>query len=191
MSSRVVTLDDALKAPPAKVVNLGAWPRGLSAKHREQLEAGSGISAEVAAERQYSTTNDKALLKKLGIAPPEHGDTLLIPLHDVHGKVVADIGRHDEPRLDLTKLARTVSPRSSSTRIRIVSRCGSTFRLDVGQRSATPISRWRSPKVRRKATRACRTLSRTGSASLRCSASHVGGVKTRTGSQRRWKTGTR
>lgn len=78
------------------------WPSELSPAHRKQLEA-SGITAEVAVERGYFTVtaHDKARLRKLGFEPfqiPKSGDTLVLPIRDVHGNVAGHYIRPDEPR---------------------------------------------------------------------------------------------
>jgi hypothetical protein len=70
----------------------------LSAKHADLLRA-SGVSVEVAREREYVTVDTKVALKKLGFGPSQQIDpALVVPIWSVTGERVGSQIRPDEPR---------------------------------------------------------------------------------------------
>ena len=73
----------------------------LEERHRRELKEGSGISADVIAERGYRTTSRAADLEGLGFAAYQRRvPAMVVPLHSPTGKLVAHQTKPDKPRKD-------------------------------------------------------------------------------------------
>lgn len=84
--------------------------KSLSLEHSQMLVEESAISAEVAAERGYSTATGPEELRELGFAGDQQreGTALVIPVRGVDGRLRFYRARPDQPREDRDKPGKTI-----------------------------------------------------------------------------------
>ena len=76
----------------------------LSPAHRDQLVTGSGIAEAIIQSRGYATATTPAQLAALGFKDYQRRvPALVLPVHDVHGRVALHQIRPDTPRLNKRK----------------------------------------------------------------------------------------
>ena len=74
-------------------------PLALNADHLQQLTQGSGIAPGIIAERGAYTATTQKHLADLGFQDYQRRvPALVLPVHDIHGKVALHQIRPDKPR---------------------------------------------------------------------------------------------
>jgi hypothetical protein len=88
--------------------------RPLAPHHYQMLSQESGISDEVMTERGYYTATTKVELEALGFTDFQRcAPALVLPVHDVHGRICTHQIRPDTPRRNKKKLVKYDTPQGS------------------------------------------------------------------------------